>query len=516
MPWLRPSLSRSVGARDVRRCALRAPETSSGRPSRVQRWSPRALLELLMEPDAPVARLLADRVVARYGRSVVVEPNYLSELLDGQLGFLLAQSHGAAVTAVPGFLRALRSDPRLAIHLDDLHAQAERMGDTLQAEEHDGGNPARLLEIAFEEAGTKVPREQIAGRLAGRMRNFQSLLGQHHHPFVLPFPSTADQAVGRISTMIITVEQLAAATPGPILQLETTGHTRMVAQHEDLQERVRISTRTDPSVALLRLEAVENLLLSEQAYAEPPTQLEHATLRVEVVESAVRVIRAAHKEPPSPALREALGPIVEDVHRAAQLVALDLRRRLYTTRSRLGVLLRFKARCEWHDRERLRVLADEAAKAKRIPEHALRDELTLYLFDQGLNPLSETVLGAVSRADVFDPSVGPAFYVEAKQYGDRSGLESELRSAFRQAADTVGNLPGSGYGIDEAFVVLFRRGGPRAFLPRDAFDADGINWYCVLINIAEASADSSQNRETPVEYTAESLRAMLLEVRGRG
>ena len=186
----------------------------------------------------------------------------------------------------------------------------------------------------------------------------------------------------------------------------------------------------------------------------------------------------------------------------------------YTVRSRIGVVLRFKARCEWHDRERLRRLADEAAAQGRKPEHALRDEFTLYLFDQGLNPLAEAVLGTSSRADVFDPTEGPSFYVEAKQYRDRAAIKTELRSAFRQALDTIGNLPGSGYFADEAFVVLFRRGGPRAILPTEPFSAEGLRWYFVLVNIAEASQDASQSRETPVEYSVEHLREILLEVRG--
>jgi hypothetical protein len=456
---------------------------------------------------------LADRRRGRYGRLIVPEHAYLTELLDGQLSFLLAQPHCAAVMAVPGFLRALGGDPRLAIHLADLHADAARLGEILHEEEHDGGNPAGLLEIAFDEAAQKVPPEQLAGRLGTRVRNFRTLLGLHHHPFVLPFPSTSSESSGRVGSMLITMSQLAEATPTPILQLETTGHLQMVARHEDLQERARISSRTDPSVALLRLEAVANLLLSEQPFAEPPTDSEYTLLRVEVAERDIGAIRAAHKEPPPEALTEALVPVAQDIHRAAQLLALDLRRRLYTTRSRLGVVLRYKARCEWHDRPRLRRLADDASEAKRSPEHALRDEMTLYLFDQGLNPLSEAVLGASSRADVFDPSTGPSFYVEAKQYADRTAIESQLRSAFRQALDTVGNLPGSGYAIDEAFIVLFRRGGPRAVLPRDPFEADGIRWYCILINIAESSVDASQNRETPEEYTARELRAILLDSR---
>ncbi len=262
---------------------------------------------------------------------------------------------------------------------------------------------------------------------------------------------------------------------------------------------------------VVSLEAVENLLLESKAIAE--SRDEGASLRVQIVGSAVGPVRAAANEHLSTALTDALRPIASDARRAARLLVLDLHRRLYTMRGRLGVVHRFKARCEWHDRDRLRLLADDAQAAHRSPEHALRDELTLYLFDQGLNPLAETVLGTSSRADVFDPSAGPSFYVEAKQYSAGTGIDTLLRAAFRQALDTAGNLTGAGYSIDEAFIVLFRRSGSRALLPTEPVIADGLRWHFVLINIAAAQDDASQNKATPVEFSTDELREMLLHVR---
>jgi hypothetical protein len=52
----------------------------------------------------------------------------------------------------------------------------------------------------------------------------------------------------------------------------------------------------------------------------------------------------------------------------------------------------------------------------------------------------------------------------------------------------------------------------RAVLSTEPFTADGLRWHFVLINIAESDRDASQNREAPVEYTAEALREILLEV----
>jgi hypothetical protein len=434
-----------------------------------------------------------------------------TELLEGQLAFLMEQDAPARVTAVPGFLRALRTEPRLAVHLADLHVEAQEIGRTLQAEECEDGNSAAMLELAFEEVWQKLPRDSLPDEYSLRIGRVDELLPDVHRPFVLPFPPNSDQSTGRVSILRGVLDDLAKRAP-PILRLETSGHEKMVADDRELQARARIATRSTPSVALLQLEAVENLLLNGLPYAEPYVGGERPLLRVEIVIMARGPVTYAAKESMPSMVASSLDEIGGDVERAARLLVLDLRRRLYTARSRLGVVQRFKARCEWHDRERLRQVADTAQEAGRSAENALRDEMTRYLFDQGLNPLAEAVLGTSSRADVFDPSLGPAFYVEAKQYGDRDAVEGKLKGAFRQALDTVGNLPGSGYSADEVFIVLFRRGGPRVLLPGEPFSAEGIRWHFVLVNIARASEDASQNKRNPVEFTAETLRNMLLEV----
>jgi hypothetical protein len=436
---------------------------------------------------------------------------YLNQMLDRQLAFLLEQQDHAVITSIPGFLQALRREPQLAIHLSDLHEEADALGRTLHVAEYDGGNPGKLLQHGFEEVGNKLLPGAPLDAYREKATAFQGLLGDFNHPFVLPFPSTSREAAGRVSTLLVWLNQLAELLPSPAVQLQTSGHIEMAERNDRVQESARFQTSTDPGVALLSLEAVGNLLLESKAIAE--SRSDGASLRVQIVGSAVGPIRAAANEHLSTALTDRLGPIASDARRLARLLVLDLHRRLYTARGRLGVVQRFKARCEWHDRERLRMLADAAQAAGRSPEHALRDELTLYLFDQGLNPLAEAVLGTSSRADVFDPSAGPCFYVEAKQYREGTNLDKLMQSAFRQALDTVGNLLGTDYGMDEAFVVLFRRSGPRALLPSEPLIADGLRWHVILINIADSEDDASQNKATPVEFSADTLRDMLLKVR---
>lgn len=442
-----------------------------------------------------------------------IHTSYVSELLDDQLTFLRAQASDALLLSLPAFLQALGRDPQLAIHLDDMRIEADRLGRTLMQEESDGGNAGGLLSLAWEELGNKLPPGEALTELTRRNNAFLELLRDVDHPFVLPVPSTAREPLGRVSRLLTAVTQLESIANTPILSIETTGHTDMAERNKRVQQRACLLARNDPGVALLRLEAAANATLGEDPIADSRPESDRPRLRTELTEDAFQAAQTASHNARIPGHQSDLDDLATDLQRSAQLLVLELRRRLGTARSRIGVVRRFKARCEWHDRERLRQLADDAAKAKRSAEHALRDEFTRYLFDQGLNPLAEAVLGTSSRADVFDPSIGPAFYVEAKQYSDGAGIESGLRSAFRQALDTVGNLVGTDYMLDEVFIVLFRRGGPRAVLPVEDVMAEGLGWQFVLINIAESSEDASKNRHTPTEYTADQLRAILFEVR---
>jgi len=324
--------------------------------------------------------------------------------------------------------RPPRRDSQIAIHVDDLRADGERLGEDLRAEEYDGGNPGQLLELAHDEIGQKVPRGSALDALVSGSRSFASLVGDFDHPFTLPLLSVSHEPMGRVSQLLAMINAVAEATPVPILELQATGFQTMLGRNTRIQRRARLRAHGEPSVALLRLEAVENFVLNDQPHADSWTGGDRSALRVQIDSQSAAAMRAATDGSTlEPDEERRLDLLVDEVHRAAKRVVLEVGRRLYSARSRVGVLLRFKARCEWHDRERLRRLADEATAAGKKPEHVLRDELNRYLFDQGLNPIAEAVLGASSRADVFDPSRGRAFYVEAKQYGDRAGLESQVR-----------------------------------------------------------------------------------------
>jgi hypothetical protein len=50
---------------------------------------------------------------------------------------------------------------------------------------------------------------------------------------------------------------------------------------------------------------------------------------------------------------------VADLRDSIDRLREDLRRRIGTTRSRLALVNRFKFRCEWHDRDRMLMVADD-------------------------------------------------------------------------------------------------------------------------------------------------------------
>ena len=98
---------------------------------------------------------------------------------------------------------------------------------------------------------------------------------------------------------------------------------------------------------------------------------------------------------------------------------------------------RFKLRCEWHDRERMRAVADDKSLGGG-PEDRLTAEFARYLFDQGLSPLSKPMAGGL-QPDLLDPAA--RFYVEAKQYD--SSARRDIVKAVAQVMDTVGRLVGA-------------------------------------------------------------------------
>lgn len=440
--------------------------------------------------------------------------NFASEKLNRQLGYLAGSPDPEFLFGVGDVLRSLEGDTELASHITDLCHEADDLGKELQADEYDGGNPGQMLEILWDDLGRQLTGPQRE-QLVATDPEFRALLNDLDHPVVVPLdPNGGGEDGGRVGRMLKLMDELQPtdATPQARTSLE-----RLREHQTKAHRRLLRVTRTHAGVALLRLRCLADLEehggFREQADSCPREPGGRSSLVVSVIagerrwdgllDQLLSGRRDLSEMSAAPALVDAL-------RGAIARVGVELEGRIGTVRSRLALIDRYKARCEWHDRERLFELAKAATGAR---ESALRDDLALYLFDSGLNPISEASLGAHARGDVFHPDPVDSFLLEAKQYSDGAGLESALRAAFRQALDTAGNLRGSGFEADEAFIVLFRRGGPRAILPTEPVIADGLRWHLRLINIAPPEVDASRNKATPREYGVEELRKLLIEVR---
>jgi hypothetical protein len=109
------------------------------------------------------------------------------------------------------------------------------------------------------------------------------------------------------------------------------------------------------------------------------------------------------------------------------------------------------------------------------------------------------MLGSL-QPDVLDPSLSPTFYVEAKQYTASANPRQMLIRSVAQVHDTAGTMRGEPYGVHEAFVVVFRRGGPRYSLP-EQLPGDGWTTHLVLVDIAPIRESGSRARGQPVNLT---------------
>jgi hypothetical protein len=182
----------------------------------------------------------------------------------------------------------------------------------------------------------------------------------------------------------------------------------------------------------------------------------------------------------------------------------ELHRRLGTVRSHRALIARFKRQCEWYASEEFRDLASRLSKlerSKKSKENPLRDHLARYLFDQGLNPLTDPLMGGL-KPDVVDF----ALYVEAKQYGETDrDPKKKIQQAAAQVWSTAPKIHGEPWRIHEAFLVVFRRGGRLIQLPEMVEGKAGVHLYPVLIDVIDPSRAGSRERDTPIVVSAEDL-----------
>lgn len=471
----------------------------------------------------------------------------LVELLDRQVDFQLRQEDSAAfLMQVEPFLRALRTEPRLAAYLDDVLEEVVHIVDDM--EEVDADLTAELVELRHalvelwpeaDDSTAQPPSESTSGAVklqarlsySGTLAYFDDWAASEPQPFnadgegglakrllrILHIKDTVylqelEAASAREDDQPETEEQDVHAEQTPRATSEQNGPPRDILgawrrRLGNVQRRydyairlLKLRTRTSGGVALLMLEAVPDQL-------NPPPRLldDGGDDSVDAASDLMRWIssesyslfKLAWRQGLDAADQSIIRERVAELRDAVERLREELYRRIGITRSRAALVDRFKLRCEWHDRNRMLAIADDD-RLPGGPEDRLTGEFARYLFDAGLSPLTKPLAGGL-QPDLLDPVA--SFYVEAKQYAS-SSARADIVKSVAQVLDTVGRLRGSPYAVDEAFCVIFRRDGPYYDLPQ-VLQTETYRLHLVLVDLAPPTAAGRRQRDKPVQIPTE-------------
>jgi hypothetical protein len=471
----------------------------------------------------------------------------LVELLDRQVDFLLRQTDSAAfLIQVEPFLRALRTEPRLAAYLDDVLGEVVHIVDDMEGV--DAELTAELVELRreFVELRPEADDSKLqpasesdspAVKLQARLSYTGTLAYFDERAVSEPEPFNADGEGGLAKTLLgilrnkesayLHEAEAAAArenaegesNPEGVLTENPppaeTGQNRLgwdsleawrrtlgnVQRRYDYAVRLlRLRTRTSAGLALLKLEAVPDELNPPARVLddEGEDSLRAASDLMRWVSSeSYSLFKLAWQQRLDAADHGIIDKRVADLRDAVERMREELRRRIGTTRSRLALVYRFKLRCEWHDRDRMLAVADDG-RLPGGPEDRLTGEFARYLFDAGLSPLTKPLAGGL-QPDLLDPAA--SFYVEAKQYAS-SSARADIVKSVAQVLDTVGRLRGGPYAVDEAFCVVFHREGPYYDLP-PVLQTETYRLHLVLVDLAPTTEAGRRQRDKPAQIPAD-------------
>ena len=465
----------------------------------------------------------------------------LVELLDRQVDFLLRQTESAAfLIQIEPFLRALRTEPRLDAYLDDVLEEVVGIIDAM--EEVDTALTTELVELRRElvelrpeadDSDMKPPSEsdspaaRLQARLAyrGTLAYFDEWAASESEPF------NADGVGGKAKTLLRILQNKDTAylhdveaaagkdeTEGKLEDDSSEAQARTAPDQNgpaadgvdawrrrvgSVQRRydyavrlLRLRTRTSPGLALFKLAAVPDELNPPPRIIDEEGQetlSDASDLSRWMSSESYSLFKLAWHERLDAADVSVIDRRVDDLRDAVERVREELRRRIGTTRSRLALVNRFKLRCEWHDRERMLAVADDDRRSGG-PEDRLTSEFARYLFDAGLSPLTKLLAGGL-QPDLLDPSA--SFYVEATQFASSSD-RGDIVNGVKQVLDTVGRLRGGPYAVDEAFCVVFRRGGPHYDLPA-LLQTETYRLHLLLVDLAPTTEAGRRQRDEPVQ-----------------
>ncbi len=166
------------------------------------------------------------------------------------------------------------------------------------------------------------------------------------------------------------------------------------------------------------------------------------------------------------------------------------------------VVLNFKTRCMWYDKERIRgMLLDSEGNLIRDKEDTLIKEMARYLFDNGF-PVLFHIQTENLQTDLMDPSIKYPLLIEGKAY--KTSCKDELLRGIAQLHGYLNNFESQHYYIRDAYYVVFRIRGPLYDFPTEII-TNRYRIIPVLIDLGDSSVSGSRQESQPVIIKIEEI-----------
>ncbi|MDX2055458.1 MAG: hypothetical protein SFV15_23855 [Polyangiaceae bacterium] len=436
----------------------------------------------------------------------------LVEMLDRQLSFLLTQQDERRVLLLSRWLTFVSREPQLHGLAAEMITEVSKSLDDLSKEDH---RVREQIERIWLQHGDTI-RRRLASDMANGKVHAYCHLGEFgkklaNRPLVKIPPQTVFQESRReVDNLVLALKHWCqwGAGAGADGNLEEGDLTSVLKQASELERSrahwwrlFRTLLESSPGAAIIRLG-----MLSRSTNPVPPQAFESQAQNQQSRETQAALFEKqnefAEKVHSFKALElrmlegDEVSGAAADIQLDATLVTHELQLRLLAGRSRLALVRRYAARCEGFDAMLLR--AKIADKPKGV-ESQLTLDFARYLFEQGFTPLMDPTIGGL-RPDIFDTTRGGLLYVEAKQYS-KPGARRQIVNAYRQVWSTWGRLENV-HRAPEAFLLVFRVGGPRAELP-PILRHGGRCLYSVLVDISPEAG--SREKHQPISFQESAL-----------
>ena len=438
----------------------------------------------------------------------------LLEMLQRQLQFFGAQGTERRLLLLGRWLGFLRREPQLAGLVAELFGETKRALQGLTRADHE----VRARLGALWTTHGALIRAFLADEMAndelhvyGHIDRFSENVAERP-AVLLPRWQLFDEDTTETETLVLALKHWASwaislaertGEPADAALIELRDRiTEAGLELQQLKRRLRLVTTSLAGPALYRLEHTVR-----EATPTPPKRDENADegtadehdWAVAIFERSNEFAEKVHsRRGRDMRLLEGdeVSAVATTIGQDVELITHELQMRLLAGRSRLVLVQRYAAQCEGFDAKELR---ERVHAAPGTVEQQLTLNFAKYLFQQGLTPILDGTVANL-RPDVLHAARGGLLYVEAKQYGDDVS-RGKIIAAYRQVWSTWGRLANVHH-VPEAFLLVFRVGGPRAELP-PVLRHSGRSLYSVLVDVSEMAG--SREKATPLSFTANEL-----------